>query len=188
MTSNPKRTYSKVAIGFHWLIALLIIGQLIGGKVMMWMDPAPLKFELFQLHKSFGIIILILSVLRLLWRLTHKAPPLPSGMKPFERMAAKLSHWGFYILMIGIPMAGWLLVSASTPRITTKIFKTIKWPDVPGVARSESLATTFSNMHEYMAYAIAALLVIHIGAALKHHFVDKDDVLTRMVPRLNTKE
>jgi len=176
--------YSKTAIILHWLIALLIIGQLIGGKVMMWMDPAPLKFEIFQLHKSFGFIILALSLLRLVWRLSHKAPALPKDMKPFEKWGAKLSHIGFYVLMIGIPLSGWVMVSASTTRITTKIFKTIKVPDFPGVTRSEYMETLTENVHEKMAILIALLLLLHIGAALKHHFVDKDDVLTRMVPRL----
>jgi len=152
--------YTKVAIALHWLIALLIIGQLAGGKIMMAMDGSPLKFELFQLHKSFGIIILLLSVLRLLWRLTHKAPALPKHMPKHERLAAKVSHIGFYGLMIGIPLAGWAMVSAAPIKITTKVFKVVKWPDMPLIERSE---------------------------ALKHHYKDKDDVLTRMVPRLKPR-
>ncbi len=187
MGSTLTPSYSKVAIILHWLIALLIIGQLIGGKVMMAMDPNALKFELFQLHKSFGILILILSVLRLLWRLTHKAPPLPEGMKPYERFGAKFSHWGFYVLMIGTPLAGWLMVSANPTIITTKLFKLVKWPDVPGIARSEALKDLMSQTHEYMAYAIIALLILHVGAALKHHFINQDDVLTRMLPFLKRK-
>ena len=179
--------YSKVAIGLHWLIALLIIGQLTGGKIMMALDGSKLKFELFQLHKSFGIIILLLSVLRLLWRLTHKAPPLPPHMPKFEKLAAKVSHIGFYGLMIGIPMSGWAMVSAAPVTITTKIFKTIKWPDMPLIERSEGLHKIFNNAHEMMSTLIIVLLIIHIGAALKHHFKDKDDVMARMVPRLKTR-
>ena len=154
---------------------------------MMAMDPNALKFELFQLHKSFGIIILILSVLRLLWRLTHKAPPLPAGMKPYEKMGAKFSHWGFYILMVGTPIAGWVMVSANPTKITTKIFKIVKWPDFPGVTRSEGMSDLMSQVHGYMAIAIIVLLALHIGAALKHHLVNKDDVLTRMIPSLKRK-
>lgn len=184
MRSN---SYTKTAIVLHWMIAALIIGQIIGGKIMMAMDPAPAKYELFQLHKSFGLIILILSVLRLVWRLTHKPPALPEGMKPFERLGAKLSHIGFYVLMIGIPLAGWILVSASTRKISTKIFKTVPWPDFPGVARSEGFETLMKDVHEYMAYAAIALLVLHVGAALKHHFVNKDDVLSRILPAVKPK-
>lgn len=186
MTSS--NSYTKTAIILHWIIALLIIGQLIGGRVMMAMDPAPLKYEIFQLHKSFGLIILMLSLLRLAWRLTHRPPPLPEGMKPVERLGAKLSHIGFYVLMIGIPLAGWILVSASTRQITTKIFKVITWPDFPGVTRSEGLETIMKDVHEYMAYAAIALILLHVGAALKHHFVNKDHVLIRMLPFVKSKQ
>lgn len=179
--------YSKVAIILHWLIALLIIGQLAGGKIMKAMEGSQLKFEIFQLHKSFGIIILLLSILRLLWRLTHKAPPLPEHMPKHEKLAAKVSHIGFYGLMIGIPLMGWAMVSAAPVTITTKIFKTVKWPNMPFIERSEGLQDFFSNAHELMALMITVLLLIHIGAALKHHYKDKDDVLTRMVPRLKPR-
>ena len=179
--------YSKVAITLHWLIALLIIGQLAGGKIMMAMDGSQLKFEIFQLHKSFGIIILLLSVLRLVWRVTHKAPPLPEHMPKRERLAAKVSHIGFYGLMIGIPLMGWAMVSAAPVQITTKIFKMVKWPDMPFIERSEGLQAFFSDAHELMASLIFLLLLIHIGAALKHHYKDKDDILTRMVPRLKPR-
>ena len=180
-------TYTRTAIALHWIIAVLIIGQLIGGKVMLAMDPAPLKYEIFQLHKSFGLIILALSVLRLIWRLTHKPPALPGGMKPFEKIGAKLSHIGFYVLMIGIPLAGWILVSASTRQITTKIFKTVTVPDVPGVTRSEGFENLMKDVHEYMAYGVIVLLVLHVGAALKHHMVNKDDVLSRMLTFVKPK-
>lgn len=154
---------------------------------MMSMEGSPLKFELFQLHKSFGIIILILSLLRLAWRLTHKAPTLPAQMPKHERLAAKISHIGFYGLMIGIPLAGWAMVSAAPIKITTKIFKVVKWPDMPLIERSEGLEDFFSQAHEVMSIMIFVLLVVHIGAALKHHFKDKDDVMTRMVPRLKPR-
>lgn len=188
MNISTPHTYTKTAILLHWLIALMIIGQLIGGKVMMWMDPKPLKFEIFQLHKSFGFIILALSLLRLIWRLLHKAPALPDGMKPIERIGAHLSHIGFYVLMIGIPLSGWIMVSASTTRITTKIFKMVKVPDFPGVTRSEYMEGLTENVHEKLSIIMILLIGLHIGAALKHHFINKDDVLTRMVPRLRRKQ
>ena len=147
---------------------------------MMWIEPTPFKFELFQLHKSFGFIILGLSILRLIWRLTHKAPALPTGMKPWEVKAAKLTHVGFYALIIGIPLSGWVMVSVSMPKITTKIFKAVKVPDLP-LPRSESLETITKNTHEILAVVMAALIAVHIGAALKHHFVDSDATLTRML-------
>jgi len=176
--------YSRVAIILHWLIAFLIIAQIVGGKYMNSLEFGDLKFQLFQTHKSFGITILILSVLRLIWRLLHKAPDLPVAMKFWERLAAKLTHWGFYILMIGTPLMGWALVSASPINIPTRLFKIVPWPNLPGIERSEALAQTFSNAHEKMVWGIVLLLILHVGAALKHHLIEKDDVLARMLPFL----
>lgn len=187
MNSTLSLRYTRTAIVLHWMIAVLIIGQLCGGKLMMWLEPTPLKFELFQLHKSFGFIILGLSLLRLGWRATHKAPPLPDNLKPWERRAAKLTHVGFYALIIGLPLSGWIMVSASTPKITTKIFKAIKVPDVPFIPRSDLAETITKTTHEVLAIAIFGLLLLHIGAALKHHFVLKDDVLARMMPWIKPK-
>lgn len=187
MPSTVSTSYTRVAVWLHWIIALMIIGQIIGGKYMMAMDAGASKYELFQLHKSFGMIILILSIVRLLWRITHRAPALPAGMSAFERLGAKASHIGFYVLMIGTPLAGWIMVSAATPSITTRIFKTITVPDFPGVPRDETFAAFMENTHEFLATAIILLLAVHVGAALKHHFVNKDDILTRMIPFLKPK-
>ena len=109
-------------------------------------------------------------------------------MKPYERFAAKFSHISFYVLMIGTPLAGWALVSASTARITTKIFKTLRVPDLPGIERSEAAANFFTNMHECMGLGFILLLLLHISAALKHHFVDRDRVLIHMLPKLKQKQ
>ncbi len=179
--------YTRIAIWLHWVIALLIIGQIIGGKVMMAMANSPTKFEIFQLHKSFGLIILILSIVRLLWRLTHKAPALPATMKPIERLGAKLSHIGFYVFMIAAPMSGWMMTSVSTPKIGTKIFKTIPWPDFPFLTRSEAAEVFFKDTHNILAIMMSLLLLLHVGAALKHHFVNHDNVLSRMLPFINPK-
>lgn len=185
--STDSRGYSRIAITLHWLIAFMIIGQIVGGKYMHGMELGPDKYQLYQMHKSFGIVILLLSFLRLLWRLTHKAPPLPDGMSGFERFGAKASHFGFYVLMIGTPLVGWMMVSASPTAIPTKLFKTIPWPDFPFISRSEGLNDFFVETHEVMATMIIALLVLHVAAALKHHLVNKDDVLTRMLPFLKVK-
>ena len=188
MSNAAKSTYTKTAMWLHWTIAALIIGQLIGGKVMMAMDPAPLKFEIFQLHKSFGFIVLGLSIARLLWRLGHKPPALPDGMKRAEKLGAKISHIAFYVLMIGIPISGWVMVSSTPYVITTEIFKIIPVFDLPGLPRTESFNDLTKSVHEYMGMAMAALLILHIAAALKHHFVNKDDVLNRMAPRIKVRK
>ena len=148
---------------------------------MMAMANSPTKFEIYQLHKSFGLIILILSIGRLVWRLTHRAPALPSGMAGWERLAAKATHILFYVLIIAIPLSGWIMVSVSSLEIATEIFKTIPWPDFPGLERSDAAGRLWKDIHAILATSTAVLLLLHVGAALKHHFVNKDDVLSRMV-------
>ena len=109
-------------------------------------------------------------------------------MKNRERVATKGTHHLFYFLMIAVPFLGWLMVSVSTPNIPTKIFKIIPWPHFPGMGPSESLESLFTEMHELMAYAIFFLFLMHVGAALKHHFINRDDVLTRMLPFLRQRK
>lgn len=185
---NQSHRYTTVAIALHWLIALLIIGQLIGGLVMVRLPFTTLKFEIYQWHKSFGVTILMLSFLRLAWRLGHKPPPLPEKMDSLQKTMAGLSHALLYIFMIAMPLIGWAMVSVSPKNIPTVLFKTLPWPHIPGVPQSEQWEQFFSSAHEYLAYGFIALLVLHVAAALKHHYVDRDDVLVRMAPIFKRKE
>ena len=142
-------------------------------------------FELYQLHKSIGITILILSVIRVLWRLTHKAPPLPTEMPAWERAGAKLTHYAFYFLILAIPVVGWAMVSTESYTVPTVLFKTIPWPDLSFLAKLQNKAALnefFDKAHYVLALSVVPLLLLHIGAALKHHFVERDDVLSRMTP------
>lgn len=184
---DPSDRYTKVAVTLHWLIALLIIGQLAGGIYMHNLPATTWKFELYQWHKSFGIMVLLLSLARLGWRLTHRAPALPDGMKGWEKVAARITHVAFYALIIAVPLAGWLMVSASPYDLPTVLFKLIPWPHVPGIPQDAALEGLFKEVHEIMAFAIIGLLVLHVGAALKHHFINRDAVLTRMIPILSKK-
>lgn len=179
--------YSTIAILLHWAIALLIIGQVIGGLVMTKLLPnaSSLTFEIYQMHKSFGITILALSLLRLLWRLGNRPPNLPEKMAGWEKQIAAVTHIAFYIFMIGIPLIGWAMVSVSPFQIPTYIFDLIKLPHMPfweGVSDPKALETQFKSLHKYAALAMVGLLVLHIGAALKHHIRDRDNVLIRMLP------
>jgi len=183
MPASPTR-YSSVAIALHWLIAFLIIGQAAAGLYMHNLPATTLKFELYQWHKSFGVTILFLSFLRLFWRLTHKPPALPGGMAAWERFAARVSHVGFYVLIIAVPIVGWAMVSASPKDVPTVLFGAIAWPHMPGIPQGEGLEDILKETHEYMAFTILGLLVLHVGAALKHHFVNRDGVLSRMLPFL----
>src|SRR5512140_2943913 len=118
--------YATVAIVLHWLIALAIVLQV----SLAWRfddDRTPLGFALTQLHKSIGVTILVLSILRLGWRLTNPPPPEPATLAPWERVLSQVVHWGFYLIMIGMPLTGWLMVSASRTQIPTVLFWTVPW-------------------------------------------------------------
>lgn len=175
-------SYTAVAKFLHWLIALIIIVQIPAGMIMHSLEFSDTKFTMYQLHKSFGLTVLALSLVRLGWRLTHKAPPLPPHMTTSERVLARITHVAFYVLIIGIPLTGWLMVSASTTGIPTKLFFVVPIPHLP-VPVGEAGAEFWAGVHELLAKATIGLLVLHIGAALKHHLRDRDDVLLRMLPQ-----
>ncbi|MTI42979.1 cytochrome b561 [Roseibium hamelinense] len=185
MIRNTKSGYGHIAIAFHWIMALIIIGMLGMGLYMTSLPQTdPLTFQLYQLHKSFGFVILTLVVLRLGWRLLNPAPKLPNGMKPWERAAAHLGHTGLYALMFLIPISGWFMVSASPWNIPTVVFNVLNIPHlpVPGfLGTKEQAEGVFKFAHEYMAYFMIALVIAHVGAALKHHFIARDATLRRMV-------
>ncbi|WP_428409120.1 cytochrome b/b6 domain-containing protein [Hyphococcus sp.] len=181
--------YHPVAAILHWTIAAVIIGQIIGGLYMHGLpNSSPVKFDLYQLHKSFGLTVLFLSLVRLGWRLTHKTPPLPPSVPPWQKIAAHATHWAFYVLMILTPLAGWAIVSVSPTDIPTKWFGLIPVPHLPffgGVEDREAAEHLFEEQHEVLAKIIIGLLILHAGAALKHAFVDKDGVFQSMVPAAN---
>lgn len=181
-------TYDRTARRLHWIIAILIIFMLIGGKLMGFIpkEETSLRVMVYGWHKTFGITILVLSVLRLVWRLRHKAPALPEHRPSWEKLAAKFTHIAFYVFMIAMPMIGWAITSTS--RYPSKIFQVIPLPSLPGLGdlgeKRGDVHHFFEDAHEKLAYLAIALIVLHVGAALKHHYKDKDDVLARMIPRL----
>lgn len=179
---RSETAYGAVAVTLHWLIAIAILYMVYLGKTM---DD---DYAAIQLHKSLGITILALSVLRLGWRLVNPPPPLPEGMSALERFAARATHWAFYALMIGIPLSGWAL--ASTSAFATKVWGTVTLPKLPGFAgldadALEAAHDRFEGLHETIAFwPLLALVALHVAAALKHHFWNRDTVLTRMLPFL----
>ena len=173
--------YTKVAIVLHWTIALLIIG-LIAFGLLMTQEWVPNRFAIYQLHKSIGITVLLLSVVRLAWRLGHKPPALPEAMPGWQHMASTATHWLFYVLMISMPLLGWAMVSASELPIPTVLYGLIPLPEMPGIPESDTVEAQFRLLHEIGAKLFIALIALHIGAALMHHFRDKDGVLRRMAP------
>ena len=179
-------SYGAVAKFLHWTIALAIIGMIVLGDVMMDLPRTdPLKFSLFQWHKSIGIAILLLSVFRLAWCFVNPPPPLPAGGKPWENNLTKIVVVLFYVAMIGVPLLGWAVVSASPLNIPTRLFGFIPWPHLPVLPTLENrkeIAETVGELHGALAYAMLGLLALHVAAALKHHVINRDDVLTRMLP------
>lgn len=172
--------YHRVAIALHWLIALAIIAMLIMGFVMEDVSPVTLRIEVYQLHKSLGLTILALSLVRLGWRLTHKAPPLPAAMPAWEKFGAKAAHVVLYVLMIGMPLSGWAVISTSSNKFPTHYFGTFLVPLLP---LDKGLHDAAESVHVLLAYGAIGLISLHVLAALKHHFINHDDVLTRMLPR-----
>ncbi len=179
---NSSTSYGAVAVTLHWLIAIAILYMIWLG---IYMTDAE-DYEAYQLHKSLGITILALSLLRLIWRFVNPPPPLPAGMKGWERFGARATHWAFYFLMIFIPLSGWAL--ASTSAFETKIWGAFDLPRLPGLAgldadAREAAGERIEGIHETLAmWPIFILLALHVGAALKHHIWNRDNVLTRMLP------
>ncbi|MEQ1509787.1 MAG: cytochrome b [Sphingopyxis sp.] len=164
--------YSRVARALHWSMGLLIVANLAGGLLH------DVNAELIMpLHKATGIVLLGLALLRIVWRMMHPAPALPADMATWERATASFTHAILYALMVLIPLSGWVMASAS------------RWPisfyglfDVPkfNVIKDSPLAEAAHEGHEIMGYLMIALLVLHILAALRHHFMLKDGMLARM--------
>ncbi|HEY7985540.1 MAG TPA: cytochrome b [Methylophilaceae bacterium] len=189
--------YTKVAIILHWLIAVMIIGMLALGwymstlpkdaaKVMsvdlfnwhlhtvQFTEAISLRSYYFNLHKSFGITVAALILLRILWRLTHAAPPLPASMVAWQQKAAHASHHLLYLLMFLMPLSGLIMGAYSKYGV--------KWFGIPVITGldNEPLRLVFKEIHETIAWLLVTLVVIHMLAALKHMIVDKDEVMRRM--------
>jgi cytochrome b561 len=178
--------YSSVAILLHWIIAALILTNLYLGFRMGFLKGLA-QFNIFQLHKSVGITILVFSLARLAWRLVNRPPPHSDNLKPWEKLAATGVHWGFYVIMIVMPLSGWILVSTSPLNIPTVLYHVIPWPHFPVVhdlaaAPKTSVNHTSSAIHLVLAWSALALLALHLGAVVKHQFLDRDPVLGRMLP------
>ena len=178
MLRNTADSWGAPAKLFHWVMAALILAQIALGVMAAGWRVSPTKLELFFWHKSNGMLILALVALRLLWRLANPAPLLPPGMAPWERAAARLSHLLLYVLMVALPMTGWIVNSAAN--VPFRIFWLIPLPAI--VAHDESTADLAAWVHGGLAVLLALVLTAHIGAALRHHFVKRDAVLERMLP------
>jgi cytochrome b561 len=175
---NDAVRYGSVAKSLHWLIAALVMVMFGLGWYMADLPLGQRKFDLYQLHKSIGITILVLAAARLLWRLFNPAPPLPASVPPWQRTAARISHALLYLMLFAQPLIGFLQSNAANFPVVW--WGAVRLPAVIGA--DEPLAETLIEVHEWNARLLLALVLIHAGAALRHHFVQKDGVLRRMLP------
>jgi cytochrome b561 len=187
---DSEQAWGSVSRALHWIMAVVLIGLLFVGFYMVEVETDLVaRFKLTQIHKSFGFVAFVLGVLRIIWHLSQfMRPRLPDTMKTWETGAARLSHVVFYLLMLGLPLTGWLMASASPLndvdafpfRVPNMVFGLFELPD-PFNPGNEATTKVLLNGHFWLGVALACLLLVHIGAALKHAFVDLDDVLRRMV-------
>ncbi len=180
MLINMKQSYGSIAKLFHWLIAVLVIGLLIAGYFMDQIGDKSIKLQVFNLHKLFGLSVLALILLRLLWRLANPIPLLPAEMVLWERLLEKTVKAFFYISLFVMPLSGWIFSTAvgHAPHLGHLTFA------APFVPFNKSLANQVFNIHATFAVIIIGLLCVHIAGALKHHFINKDIVLSRMLPKM----
>jgi cytochrome b561 len=185
--SGSSGRYTAVAIILHWVMALGVLALAAIGLVMVHLNiPLQRKFELYQLHKSIGVTILLAALLRMGWRLKHKPPELPAHMPSLERAAAVGGHLILYFFLFALPLTGWALVSASVLRIPTILYGVMPWPHLPilpTLTHKAPVEAFLKRIHAYGAWTLIAIVAGHAGAALRHHFIKHDEVLLRILPR-----
>lgn len=188
---NTSQRWGWVAKTLHWVMAVLIIGLAIVGTIMAnFLNDMALQFELTQQHKSFGFVVFTLALIRIAWRWFSPAVPRePEGQPVWERVASHVTHYGLYALMLIMPLSGWMM-STSSPlndpgayptQVKNMVFGIFELPD-PVHPANETLEKAFHMIHAYSSYLLAALLILHIAGAMKHHFILRDTTLRRMLP------
>lgn len=178
--TNTTQRWGAVAKAFHWIIVVLILLQYGLGLYANSLPLGMAQLATYARHKSVGITILALALLRLLWKFYNRghSPGLPTDLKPWERAAAHLTHHGLYILLFAMPLSGWAMSSAKNYPVSW--FSLFTLPNF--VAPSETLFDAMVKVHGVLAIALAAITVLHVAAALQHHIVRKDNILLRMLP------
>ncbi|MFL6621436.1 MAG: cytochrome b [Sulfurifustaceae bacterium] len=174
---NTDHSWGALARLMHWAIALLIFTQFALGWMAVSWRLSPTKLNLYVWHKSIGILILLLVVLRVVWRFVNRTPALPADTPPFERAGAHASHALLYVLMLAMPLSGWVINSASN--IPLRVFWLFPLPSI--VAADKAVEAIAKQVHFSLFIVLAIVVALHIAAALRHHIVKRNDVLTRML-------
>jgi cytochrome b561 len=175
--------YSATAIALHWLVALMLLGSATLGLYMVDLQLSPTKLKLYSWHKWLGVTIFLVAAGRLFWRLTHPAPALPATVPVWQRRAAALSHALLYALLFVIPLSGWLMSSALGVQVV--VFGVLPLPDL--LEKDQVLGERLKLAHVVLNLVLLALVALHAAAALKHHFLDRDEVLFRMLPAVRPR-
>lgn len=172
---NKKESYGLIAKLFHWPMALIMMGLIVVGLYMTAMEPSPDKYELYGLHKSFGLLILWMIGLRIIWRFYSKPPQSHENHKTWERTLAKITHFGLYVSMVGMPLTGWLMSSAGGHPVS---FFGLSVPSL--MSEDKSFSGLTNDAHRILSYVLIGALLLHAVGALKHHCIDKDNTFSRM--------
>lgn len=176
---NSEARFGAVAQLFHWLIVALIVTQYVLVQIFEDMPLGMAKIKMIGNHKAVGMTVLMLAVLRLIWRWANPVPPLPGTLKSYERRLAHISHILLYVLIFSIPLSGWIM--SSVANIPVSYFGLFTFPDLVGP--NKSLVDQVKEVHEILNVILLVTVAVHVAAALKHHFILKDNVLKRMLPR-----
>lgn len=168
--------YSRVAIAFHWTIAVLVIFNLIVG---IGHDAIPALRSLMGAHTALGLVVLLLTVARVAWRLAHRPPPLPAFTPDWERGLAHATHWALYVLLLAMPLTGWAMVSRPDAK---RPFEWFGLFDVPRLPINATAVSAGHEVHEILGWMMLALVLLHIAAALRHHLILRDSILLQMLP------
>jgi cytochrome b561 len=182
---NIPLRYNSMAIILHWLMAIGFCAMFGSGIIMTYADiEKSLQFNMYQWHKSGGVLLLLAFIMRISWRLISykldQIPPLPSSFSRPEIIAAKLGHWMLYILMIAMPISGWVMVSASVYGLPTIVFGWFEWPHVPNLQGNEGVEGLAKEAHFYLAILFGFAIATHIAAVIKHAMIDKLNLMPRI--------
>lgn len=175
---NTASSYGSVSKLLHWGMAIIIIGLLIVGMIMVDMPTSPDRFKIYGFHKAFGILVLVLVGLRLAWKYYNVFPVLPESMTAWEKYLARAGHATLYFLMFAMPLSGWAMSSAAG--LPVSFFGLFILPDL--VAPNQKLKADMMDMHGVLAWCLVGMILLHAAAALLHHFYYKNNVLLRMLP------
>ena len=179
VAANPAR-YTGIAILLHWLIALLLVCGFALGLYMVSLKFSPQKLSYYAYHKWIGVSVFTLTVVRIVWRLTHTPPPQPAALPVWQQAASGAVHALLYLLLIAAPLSGWLYSSAAGVPTVPFGIEALQLPDLVG--KDRALAFNLKFVHMSFTYSLAALVVLHAAAALKHAFIDRDGIMSRMLP------